>query len=156
MSESPEVQLRNAQRQMRMAMGPLRVFATQAWSECRRLTKANPMLVNDLTQIDVVLVSDRRMAKLHEQFMSIAGPTDVLTFQHGEVVVSVETARENAARFGTSPEQEIRLYIVHGFLHLLGFDDISPKDAREMERLQAEVLQSAGPPNESRVALGPV
>jgi len=138
-------------------MGPLRVFATQAWSECRRLTEANPMVVKtDLAQIDVVLVSDRRMAKLHEQFMSIAGPTDVLTFQHGEVVVSVETARENAARFGTSPEQEIRLYIVHGFLHLLGFDDISPKDAREMERLQAEVLQSAGPPNESRVALGPV
>ncbi len=142
MSESPEVRLRNAQRQMRMAMGPLRVFAAKAWLQCRKLPQANLTLVNDLAQVDVILVSDRRMAELHDRFMGIAGPTDVLTFQHGEVIVSVETASKNAVRFGTSPEQEIRLYIVHGFLHLLGFDDISRQDAQEMERLQEEVLKS--------------
>ncbi len=61
------------------------------------------------------------MAALHLQFMNIAGPTDVLTFQHGEIVISVETAQENAVRFGHEVEAEIRLYLVHGYPPFVGF-----------------------------------
>jgi probable rRNA maturation factor len=75
---------------------------------------------SDAEEVTIVLVSDRRMAALHKQFMDIDGPTDVLTFQHGEIFISVETAEQNAAEFSTSVDEEIRLYIVHGLLHLRG------------------------------------
>jgi probable rRNA maturation factor len=75
--------------------------------------------------------------------MNESGPTDVITFQHGEIFVSVEMARRNARRFGNSFERELRLYIVHGLLHLHGFDDRTAAGAREMEILQQEILQQA-------------
>ena len=71
-------------------------------------------------QILVVLVSDRKIAAMHEQFMGIADPTDVITFQHGEIVVSVETAAKQAAEYDTDLLHELRLYITHGLLHLAG------------------------------------
>ena len=91
-------------------------------------------------QVLVLLVSDRRIAALHEQFMGIAGPTDVITFQHGEVVVSVETAAKQASEYETDLLHELRLYITHGLLHLAGYDDHSKKGFREMSKLQNELV----------------
>ena len=96
----------------------------------------------DLSELSVVLVSDRRIAELHRRFMNIAGATDVLTFQHGEIVASVETAQRNAARFGCSVDEEIQRYIVHGFLHLLGLNDKTAAERETMERAQEKVLRS--------------
>ncbi len=116
-------------------------FAQRAFAQCCALPKADLTDVATLPEISVMLVSDRRMAELHERFMQIAGPTDVLTFQHGEIVISVETARENARHFGHDFEDEIRLYLVHGFLHLLGFDDRTPKLTRAMEQAQTQIMR---------------
>ena len=80
------------------------------------------------------------MASLHRQFLNQTGPTDVLTFQHGEIFISVETARRHARVFGNSLARELRLYIVHGLLHLQGFDDRKRTDARKMERMQERIL----------------
>ena len=91
------------------------------------------------------LVSDRRMAELHRRFLHLPGPTDVITFQHGEIFISAETARANARRFGNSLEDELRLYIAHGLLHLHGFDDKDPSDAAEMERTQKALVARATP-----------
>ncbi len=142
MSALPTIRVRSAQRKLRVAMKELELFAKRAFPECCRLPAATLDQIRDLREIDVILVSDRRMAALHRQFMNIAGPTDVLTFQHGEIVVSVETAQENAARFGVAVEDEIRLYVVHGFLHLLGYDDQTARGARAMESAQQRVLKA--------------
>ncbi len=83
------------------------------------------------------------MAELHRRFLHLPGPTDVITFQHGEIFVSVETARNHARRFGNSLEHEIRLYIAHGLLHLHGFDDKDAAGAAEMERLQEKLVAAA-------------
>jgi probable rRNA maturation factor len=96
-----------------------------------------------LSDIDVVLISDKRMSALHRRFMNIAGPTDVITFQHGEIFISVETARRQARELGASTAQEIELYIVHGLLHLAGFDDNTADAARVMRRMQARIVRSA-------------
>jgi probable rRNA maturation factor len=64
----------------------------------------------------------------------------VITFQHGEIFVSTETARRQTRRFGTSLEHELRLYLVHGLLHLHGFDDKDPRSAAEMKRTQEKLL----------------
>ena len=127
---------------MRLDVALFQQFATRAFERCCALKGAAVASIRGLPEISVILVSDRRMAALHLQFMQVAGPTDVLTFQHGEIVVSVETAQENARRFGTAPMDEVRLYVVHGFLHLLGFDDRKVKSSRIMEAAQQEVLRS--------------
>jgi len=76
--------------------------------------------------------------------MHESGPTDVLTFQHGEIFVSVETAKRHARRFGNSLAHELRLYVVHGLLHLHGFDDRTQTEAHKMERTQEEILRDCG------------
>lgn len=110
-------------------------------------------------QILLVLVSDQKIAAIHKRFMGISGPTDVITFQHGEIIVSVETAARQAAGYQTSFEQELRLYVAHGLLHLAGFEDHSAKGFREMCKLQAALVDkvqrgvTAGePPNDGRGA----
>ena len=90
--------------------------------------------------IFVWLISDRRMSRLHREFLGKSGPTDVLTFQHGEIFISVATAKRHARAFGNSLTRELQLYIVHGLLHLNGFDDRTQSDARGMEKMQAEIL----------------
>jgi len=98
-------------------------------------------VLSRLDEISVALVSDRRIAELHRRFLNERGPTDVLTFQHGEIVISAETARRQARAFRTSLEHELRLYIAHGFLHLRGYDDKTPAGATEMTRLQESVVK---------------
>lgn len=90
----------------------------------------------------MVLVSDKRIAELHQRFMDEATPTDVITFQHGEIVISVETARRQARHFGTTLDHELRLYIAHGLLHLQGFDDKTAPGAAEMKRVQERLVAS--------------
>ena len=93
-------------------------------------------------QEDCIEISelDPFLAELHRRFLHQSGPTDVITFQHGEIFVSTETARRQAQRFGTSLEHEVRLYIVHGLLHLHGFDDTTPRSAAEMKRTQEKLV----------------
>ena len=149
MSVPPIIRVRNAQRKLRVDMVSLERFTTRAFQRCCELPRAAAGRVRRLPEISVVLVSDRRIAALHRRFMEMAGPTDVLTFQHGEIVVSAETARANARRFGSTSEDEIRLYIVHGFLHLLGFDDVTAKEASAMEAAQKRVLRMVRASNDN-------
>jgi probable rRNA maturation factor len=96
------------------------------------------------SEILVVLVSDQKIAAIHQQFMGIEGATDVITFQHGEIVVSVETAARQAAEYGTDLLPELQLYIAHGLLHLAGYDDHSEAGFREMAKLQNELVAKVG------------
>jgi probable rRNA maturation factor len=82
------------------------------------------------------------MAEIHLRFLKASGPTDVITFQHGEIFISPETAQRHARAFGTSFEAELRLYIVHGLLHLHGYDDVRPDLAAEMNRRQRKVIHA--------------
>jgi probable rRNA maturation factor len=93
--------------------------------------------------ISVLIVSDRRMAALHQKFCGTSGPTDVLTFQHGEIVISVETAMRQAKVFRSTLAGEIRLYLLHGLLHLGGFNDIAARERRQMLQLQEKLLATA-------------
>ena len=133
------VTLRNTQRAIRLDVASLTEFARRALDTCtvlpgRRLFPPG--------EVSILLVSDRRISALHRKFMEVAGPTDVITFQHGEIFISVPTARRHARRFGNSFQHELRLYIVHGLLHLRGFDDTKAADARRMQVLQDEILRS--------------
>jgi probable rRNA maturation factor len=120
----------------------LQDFAVRALRACLQIPRKKSGLAN-LTELNVLLVSNRRMAELHRRFLHLPGPTDVITFQHGEIFVSVETARSHARRFGNSFEGELRLYVAHGLLHLHGLDDKKPADAAKMERAQEKLVAAA-------------
>jgi probable rRNA maturation factor len=132
----------NRQRAMRVPLTALQKFAVRALAECLRIPGKKRSGLAGATELSVILVSNRRMAELHRRFLHLPGPTDVITFQHGEILVSTETARSHARRFGSSVEGELRLYIAHGLLHLHGFDDKNAADAAEMERAQKKLVAS--------------
>ena len=146
----PQIAVRNLQRTVPVSIVDLEQFAAKALRRCLRLRRRKSTDLTRLCEIFVWFVSDRRMASLHRQFLNQTGPTDVLTFQHGEIFISVETARRHARTFGNSLARELRLYIVHGLLHLHGFDDRKRADARKMERIQKRILTAT---NEKRSSI---
>ncbi len=123
--------------------------------ECERLAAA---------EISVAVVDDRRSHELNLAHLQHDYPTDVLSFLleqdpetdrdplaefpstglriEGEVVVSAETALREADRFGWSAEDELSLYVVHGVLHLCGYDDSRDDFRRAMRRREREVLKN--------------
>lgn len=89
----------------------------------------------------MTFVSDATIARVHRDFMSIPGATDVITFAHGEIVISAETAKSNAALYERPLDEELARYIVHGLLHLNGYEDKEPADFAQMHRLQERILK---------------
>jgi probable rRNA maturation factor len=108
---------------------------------------------SDLT---ILLTDDEEVASLNKKYLDKASPTDVLSFPAGEidpengrlylgdVIISLPRALEQAASQGHEPEAEVQLLVVHGILHLLGFDHVDPLEKARMWRLQAEILTDLG------------
>ena len=138
----PRVSVRNRQRKIQVNITALQDFAAKAVRKSLQLYKEKKTDLRKLHEVFVWLISDRRMASLHRKFMHQTGPTDVLTFQHGEIFISIETARRNARAFGNSLASELRLYVVHGLLHLHGFDDRTQPATLKMERAQRKILRN--------------
>jgi probable rRNA maturation factor len=100
----------------------------------------------------VVFVSDRALARLHARSLGDATRTDVITFDLSdelggplvEIYASAERARAVAARRSVEKERELSLYVVHGVLHVCGFDDHEPADRARMRRAETTVLTRLG------------
>jgi len=112
----------------------------RAGAACKRAAE----LVLKKRKVVVALVDDEKMAELHERFLGQSGPTDVLSFPHGEIVVSADTACREAKARDIPPLQELVLYVVHGALHLAGFDDKNPKASTRMRAEERRVLKVLG------------
>jgi probable rRNA maturation factor len=121
-------------------------------------------------QLGIHFVEAKEMASLNQRFLQHEGSTDVITFDHaglgapvsspacsnklrqhagletgapnlhGEIFISVPDAVKQARAFGTTWQSEIVRYIIHGLLHLRGFDDLQPRKRREMKREENRLL----------------
>lgn len=131
----------NRQRIVRLNTAWLKRAAGLALERCSGISANGRDALRHFAEVAVALVSDTTISRLHSEFMGEPGPTDVLTFDHGEIIISAETAAANSARFGVAPEIEIALYTIHGFLHLNGFDDRTVREAARMRRAQNGVLR---------------
>ncbi len=116
------------------------------------------------SEITLLLTDDAQLRALNRQYRGIDQATDVLSFaiaevdpqsgrQYlGDVVISLERAREQAAAAGDSLEAELALLTVHGILHLCGYDHQQPTEQAQMWAMQNAILESLGfsisPPNE--------
>jgi probable rRNA maturation factor len=120
----------------------------------KNLGRARAILGLHLCEVSIALVNDRKMSVLHEQFLGISGPTDVLTFPmelsekgeaiSGEVVICVPYARRAAKKYGVGVAQELLLYALHGMLHLAGFDDRTAAQYDRMHRAEDDILVRLG------------
>lgn len=106
-------------------------------------------------EISLALVDGAQMTLLNRRYTEHDDDTDVLAFPLedpadrliGEIVVSVSRAVAEAKARGVAAEDELALYILHGALHLMGFDDHTPADRRRMYARERELLQRAGIPD---------
>jgi probable rRNA maturation factor len=111
--------------------------------------------------VTIELISDSTMGRLNETFRKKQGPTDVLSFPAdgtrpakdaeyvGDIAISPETARRNARRFSRSLPAEMRILILHGMIHLAGYDHES--DHGEMDRLERRLRKRLGVARRSRI-----
>jgi len=120
----------------------------------KNLLASHKIIPTHVADLSVALVGNVKMGQLHQQFMGIPGPTDVLTFEldaddngcvtSGEVVICVPYARKIAKDMGHDLKLELLLYAIHGILHLSGFDDLKPKDYKAMHAMEDRVLKKLG------------
>ncbi len=104
----------------------------------RAATTESPLSI--LATLEVALVDDETSDRVHKDFMGIDGPTDVITFHHGEIVIGAQVAERQAAEFGEPLPREILRYLIHGLLHLAGHEDEEPAGRSAMEAAQETII----------------
>ncbi|GAG25455.1 unnamed protein product [marine sediment metagenome] len=112
-----------------------------------------------LAHVDVAVVTGREMAAINRRYLGCAGATDVLSFDMSDelsdglvaqVVVCGDVAARQAPRHGHSGPRELLLYVVHGLLHLTGYDDTTPAQAARMHARAEQLLAEVYPPARRR------
>jgi probable rRNA maturation factor len=94
-------------------------------------------------EVEITLLGESAISKVHAQFLDDPTPTDVITFEHGEILIGVPIAAANASKFRHSTDHEVALCAIHGLLHLLGYDDLTTRDRVIMHARQEEILEAA-------------
>ncbi|MCL4078994.1 rRNA maturation RNase YbeY [Coriobacteriia bacterium Es71-Z0120] len=110
-------------------------------------------------ELSIAIVDADEIARLNEQYRGVSGPTDVLSFGCddpclasagepivlGDVIIAPEIAEKQAAELGVTVESELNLLVVHGILHLFGYDHERDEDAAVMQARERAVLDAYAP-----------
>ncbi|WP_395718259.1 rRNA maturation RNase YbeY [Prosthecobacter sp.] len=139
----PKLSIYNRQRGHKIALPWLRKIGAAAMPACVAAIRSSEAPLSDMPLVEVSIVSDKEIARVHGEFLDDPTPTDVITFHHGEILISADTADRQGREHSQPFDHEIALYLVHGLLHLAGWDDHEKKDAREMALRQSAILRDA-------------
>lgn len=148
----PELALRNKHPHIRVNSTLLRRIILNAMSEEPIAIDARGRASYELC---VVFVDDAEMEQLNRRWLGHAGTTDVIAFDHsagasaadvgcplrGDIVISLDEAKRQARRFHTNWQSEVVRYLVHGLLHLRGFDDSSASERRVMKQAENRLIK---------------
>jgi probable rRNA maturation factor len=124
--------------------GSMRSFAMKVLEQIKR----------DKWELSILLCTDKTIKELNSQYRNINEPTDILSFRFneeikkigktvylpGDIVISLDTLRENAKYFKTQEDEELRRIIIHGILHLDGMDHDTTSSKEPMLLFQEEIL----------------
>jgi len=128
-------QLQNRQRKVQINKRILHKF----------LSELSLMIESPPEEIGVILVSDKKIKSLNKRFLQKDSPTDTMSFSisknYGEIIISAVTAEKNAKIYSNSPEEEILYLVIHGFLHLKGYNDYTKNDCLNMKRKQDAIFK---------------
>ena len=122
---------------------------------------------NEDCEISLSIVTNDEIHDINKQFRNIDSPTDVLSFPQltfeegeeadvnengeivlGDIIISIDRAKEQAEEYGHSLKRELAFLSVHSMLHLMGYDHMVPDEEEDMFRRQKEILIEAGIPRE--------
>jgi probable rRNA maturation factor len=117
----------------------------QTWTEralplVLALSGPEPSNLSDASTVEFSFVDDATIGQVHAEFLNDPTPTDVITFHHGEILISTETAARQCEEHGTEFIHELTLYAIHGLLHLHGYEDHTTSGAALMKELQQSIL----------------
>ena len=122
---------------------------------------------NEDCEVSLSIVTNEEIHDINKQFRNIDSPTDVLSFPQltfeegeeadvnengeivlGDIIISIDRAKEQAEEYGHSLKRELAFLSVHSMLHLMGYDHMVPEEEEDMFRRQKEILIEAGIPRE--------
>ena len=136
-----EIILKNLQKKIPISRGKILKAAKEAFCELekRERFKVPPF------SLSIVFVGTMRMRSVNKRYLDHDHVTDVLTFDLGdgqaEIMICPQVAQKNAKAFQTSTDNEMILYLIHGILHLAGYDDHSEKDILKMRHMENKLLK---------------
>lgn len=139
----PKLRIYNRQKAHSIPLPWLRKVGKAALPGCFAEIKSADAPLASLPEIEITIVDDADIARVHGDFLDDPTPTDVITFHHGEILISADTAERQGREHGQSVNREVALYLVHGLMHLAGWDDHEADEAREMAERQEKILQAA-------------
>ncbi len=97
--------------------------------------------IRRIGDISIIFCSDNYILNVNQEYLQHDYFTDIITFDYcegdrlsGDLFISVDTVKENALEYGTEFQEELHRVIVHGILHLIGYDDHSPEDIEVMRK----------------------
>jgi probable rRNA maturation factor len=113
-------------------------------AQIQRFARRAQKLAKISGEVDVLISGNRRLRELNRRFRRKDKPTDVLSFPRptgGDIAISADIARENAGRYGHGTAEELKVLVLHGMLHLAGYDHESDNGrmARAETRLRAQL-----------------
>ena len=96
--------------------------------------------------VSIALVGDKKIRKLNRRYRGVDGVTDVLSFPGeekflGEIIIDYNQVKRQAGKFGNKPKDELIFILVHGLLHLLGYDDRTEAGRKKMEKSGNEFIK---------------
>ena len=97
-------------------------------------------VLSELPMVEIAVVDDEAIARVHAEFLNDPTETDAITFPYGEILVSCDTAARYAAEHGLNPQEELFRYMVHGLTHLHGYLDYEPEDRQALFDVQEPLV----------------
>jgi len=131
----------NRQRAVKVDLPKIRRIVEVALPLCVRKPRKKGMTLP--AEVEITLLGEAAIARVHGEFLQDPTPTDVITFEHGEILIGVPIAAANAKKFRHPADHEVALCAIHGLLHLLGYDDLTEKERVIMHARQEEILKAA-------------
>ena len=137
----PQLLWANRQRAVKIDLEKVRTIVQAALPLCVKKPRTKGLLLPPLVEIS--LLGEAAIAKVHGEFLEDPTPTDVITFEYGEILIGVPIAAANARKFAHPAEHEVALCAIHGLLHLLAYDDLTEQERLIMHARQDEILAAA-------------
>ena len=143
--DSPDITIKSSQKRVT-------IYSKKIEKLIHKILSLENVTLNKQSQITICLVNDNCIKKLNRQYLHKNSPTDVLCFDlsdtkglknmTADIIISTDTAIRNSKIFKTTPMYELFLYITHGVLHLLGYDDKTQKQRNAMHKRSLEILDT--------------